>query len=582
MRALHLRSIAPVLGLLLTVPALAQVEARLKVNNDRLQGTHTGGSLLLFSPDPVQRGSSLSHWDTSATPNLLMEPFATGDLPFLGLDITPGQMQDVFWGNGTLTVNIFDADPPGVGFTDPRPFPGAPGNPAATLGEARQNLFNAVLGAWANTLDSTVDVDVIVTWQDLFCAEGAGATLAAAGTTFIVPLEGGGLPGPTFFHAALAESLVGSDVTGPVADGGGDIVVFMNSAIDDQCLGAGTGWYYGLDGKAPASAFDSAGTVLHELGHGFGFSNFTNEDTGAQSGGLPGIFDLWTFDNTSGLFWDQMSDAERAQSARNVAQVTWEGPFANDAAKNTLTPGVPELVIGAPAKIAGTYNIAQAAFGGPIPAGGLTGQVACLKDGVADATNFNGCTPANNPGELAGKIALIDRGSCGFTTKVANAQNAGAIGAIVVNNAGNGVITMGGNDPTITIPSAMVGRTDGNRIRQSACGDAAAFFGGDRFQVSAQWKTAKASGEGQAVMLTKESGYFWFFSPEGIEVTVRVLNACNLDGFNNYWVFAAGMTDVEVKLTVVDTQTGQSKAYSNPLGTPFQPVLDTKAFATCP
>ena len=83
-------------------------------------------------------------------------------------------------------------------------------------------------------------------------------------------------------------------------------------------------------------------------------------------------------------------------------------------------------------------------------------------------------------------------------------------------------------------------------------------------------------------MLTEDSGYFWFFGENNVEVTVKVLNACSLEGFNNFWVFAAGMTDVEVTLTVVDTQTGQIQTYGNEFGTPFQPILDTSAFSTCP
>ena len=587
MRAQHICLTLTLVCMLAALPLGAQVQGTLAVNDGRLQGTHPDGSLLLYSPDPVRLGSSISHWDTSPVPNLLMEPFATGDLDFLDLDITPQQMQDVLWPAGTLNVNIFNADPQGVGFTDPTPFSGAPGNPATTLGEARINLFNAVLGAWANTLGSNVDVDVIVTWQPLFCDPAAGATLGAAGATFLFALEGGGLPGPTAFHSALAEALIGADLSGPVLDpdgniAGGDLVVFMNSALDDECLAPGTGWYYGLDGTTPAGLFDTAGVVLHELGHGFGFSNFVNESTGAQIGGLPGIYDLYTFDNTSGLFWDQMTDEERVKSAINVGQVTWEGPNANAAAPALLETGVPELMIGSPAEIAGSYNIAPAGFGGDIPTGGLTGDIACQMDDVADATYLNGCTPATNPGELAGKIALIDRGGCSFTTKVANAQAAGAAAAIVVNNAGNGIFTMGGEDPAITIPSVMVGRRDGNQIRQEACGEAAAFFGGDRFQVSTKWRTADEEGGGNAVMLTDESGYFWFFNESNVEVTVKVIDACNLEGFNNFWVFAAGMTDVEVTLTVVDTQSGASKSYSNELGTPFQPILDTEGFATCP
>jgi hypothetical protein len=47
-------------------------------------------------------------------------------------------------------------------------------------------------------------------------------------------------------------------------------------------------------------------------------------------------------------------------------------------------------------------------------------------------------------------------------------------------------------------------------------------------------------------------------------------------------VFAAGLTNVEVTLNVTDTRNGTPKTYFNPLGTPYAPVQDTSAFATCP
>ena len=61
-------------------------------------------------------------------------------------------------------------------------------------------------------------------------------------------------------------------------------------------------------------------------------------------------------------------------------------------------------------------------------------------------------------------IAVIDRGKCLFIEKVKNAQRAGAIGAIIVNNQGDGVLTMRGRDPTITIPSVFIGQSDGATI----------------------------------------------------------------------------------------------------------------------
>jgi hypothetical protein len=101
-----------------------------------------------------------------------------------------------------------------------------------------------------------------------------------------------------------------------------------------------------------------------------------------------------------------------------------------------------------------------------------------------------------------------------------------------------------------------------------------------RFRVTAEWRTSDASGIASAVPLTSDSGYFWFFSASNVEVLVKALDGC---GFNSrYWVFAAGLTDVEVTLRVTDTQTGAFRTYVNPQGTAFQPIQDTSAFATCP
>ena len=102
-----------------------------------------------------------------------------------------------------------------------------------------------------------------------------------------------------------------------------------------------------------------------------------------------------------------------------------------------------------------------------------------------------------------------------------------------------------------------------------------------RFRVRAEWRTRDGSnGQGRGVALTPDSGYFWFFDAANVEVVVKVLNGCGLN--SRYWTFASGLTDVNVTLTVTDTQTGVIKTYTNPQGTPFQPIQDTAAFAACP
>jgi hypothetical protein len=102
----------------------------------------------------------------------------------------------------------------------------------------------------------------------------------------------------------------------------------------------------------------------------------------------------------------------------------------------------------------------------------------------------------------------------------------------------------------------------------------------ERFQVEATWRTATGSGRAQVVKLTNDTGYLWFFNPDNVEAVVKVLDACA--PFGKFWVFAGGLTDVEVDLTVTDTRSGVSRLYHNTLGRPFAPVQDTNAFDTCP
>ena len=103
----------------------------------------------------------------------------------------------------------------------------------------------------------------------------------------------------------------------------------------------------------------------------------------------------------------------------------------------------------------------------------------------------------------------------------------------------------------------------------------------DRFRVNVAFRTDDGPlTPAEFEQLTDETGYFWFFSRSNVELVVKVLNACEVYG--RFWVFAAGLTDVEVEITITDTATGETRGYRNPPKTAFQPIQDTDAFATCP
>jgi len=95
-----------------------------------------------------------------------------------------------------------------------------------------------------------------------------------------------------------------------------------------------------------------------------------------------------------------------------------------------------------------------------------------------------------------------------------------------------------------------------------------------RFRISLTWKAQGNQGTGQAVPLTSDTGYFWFFQATNVEVIIKILDGRALNG--HFWVFYGALTDVEYQITVFDTQTGRQKVYTNPAGR-MASVGDTSA-----
>ncbi|MEO8035015.1 MAG: S8 family serine peptidase, partial [Acidobacteriota bacterium] len=135
----------------------------------------------------------------------------------------------------------------------------------------------------------------------------------------------------------------------------------------------------------------------------------------------------------------------------------------------SVDPGVTASVvrINAPGGIAGFYPAGTAQFGGVPPPAGITGNVVAALDPAdgAGPLTTDGCSPLTNAAAIAGNIALIDRGTCGFAVKVKNAQNAGAIAVLIANSSAGVFGGMAGVDATITIPSLMVTFADGNTFK---------------------------------------------------------------------------------------------------------------------
>jgi minor extracellular serine protease Vpr len=96
----------------------------------------------------------------------------------------------------------------------------------------------------------------------------------------------------------------------------------------------------------------------------------------------------------------------------------------------------------------------------PIPPDGSSAPMAKTSPTQSDADACQ-ALPA---GSLTGRIALIRRGGCTFTVKVANAQTAGAVGVLLFNNAPGAIVAGLAGPPAITVPVSMVSNTDGALI----------------------------------------------------------------------------------------------------------------------
>ncbi len=126
------------------------------------------------------------------------------------------------------------------------------------------------------------------------------------------------------------------------------------------------------------------------------------------------------------------------------------------------------LNVNSPSTLSGPYNAMESVFGPALTATGVTADLAVVSDGSLDSAQ--GCNTLVNGSAISGKIAVVRRGNCAFVLKVQNAQSAGALGVIIVNNVAGGVISPSGAGPGITIPSVMISLADGNALINSING----------------------------------------------------------------------------------------------------------------
>jgi hypothetical protein len=99
---------------------------------------------------------------------------------------------------------------------------------------------------------------------------------------------------------------------------------------------------------------------------------------------------------------------------------------------------------------------------------------------------------------------------------------------------------------------------------------------GGRFQASVTWTTPDGrTGPGHGIAAAANAQGFWFFTPDNVDLTLKVLDGRAVNG--KFWVFFGSLTNVRFTLTVTDTQTGALKTYTNAQGQ-IASVADVLAF----
>ena len=213
------------------------------------------------------------------------------------------------------------------------------------------------------------------------------------------------------------------------------------------------------------------------------------------------MHDVWHrygFDEANGNF-QQNNYGKGGSGADNVLADSQDGSEANPQNLNNANFGTPPdgqsprmqmylwdaapatspLKINSPADIAGPRDGRDNAFSPghvavPVAPALIRSDLVLYNDGTPDIgaiDNADACSAAINAAAINGKITVIRRSvaetsggtPCSFAEKVKNAQNAGAIGVIIVNNV-DGIISMSGADATITIPAISVTQQVGEAL----------------------------------------------------------------------------------------------------------------------
>jgi len=339
---------------------------------------------------------------------------------------------------------------------------GGPGTAAAYAGNNRAILEPGtfptakVVGGTDFAGDAYTGANVPVPDPDPLDCNGHGSHVAGTATGLGVNANGTTYPGPYDGTTPFSSLSIGPGVA-PRAQLYA-LKVFGcagSTGLTTQAIN------WAVDPNGDGDPSDHVDVINMSLGSNFGTSTDASA-TASSNAALAGVIVVTSAGNAGDTHYIVGSPATSAR-AISVANIV---DFGNQ--QSTLTVNSPPAIAGNKAALPAAFNQLVTT---PTD---ITGSVKLANDGSTDlfpdaapgsvGTTTDGCQTFA-PGFFTGQLALIDRGGgCGFTFKVKNAQDAGATGVIVANNAA-GTISMGGADPTITILSLSITQADGNAIK---------------------------------------------------------------------------------------------------------------------
>lgn len=285
-----------------------------------------------------------------------------------------------------------------------------------------------------------------------------------------------------------AKVIGGFDFAGPAYNPCGDPAVDLPSPDADPLDGNGHGTHVAGTAAGYGSVDTGEGMAPDALLYAFKVFNDTSGCTDLVSDALERALDpnndLDTADHVDvvnmslgsdyGTLNDPSSIAAENAVAMGIVVVSSSGN-AGDNPYITGSPALADGVISVAASVDAGFSVNGLVVNEPEeledPYEMAIGDFGSLDEDVTgdlvETAPFDACAPLTNAAAVAGNIAFLTRGTCDFTVKLQNAQAAGAIAAVVRNNAAGAPIVMGqnGEPDQPTIPGVMVRLDDGDEIR---------------------------------------------------------------------------------------------------------------------